>query len=298
MTTRIFGDIPGVVEGDEFQDRQHLHDVGIHPPLQAGISGTANEGADSIVLSGGYEDDSDLGDVIVYTGHGGRDPATERQVRHQTLTRGNMALARSQVLGLPVRVSRGHQHPSLLSPTSGYRYGGLYRVEDHWYETGRSGLGIYRFRLVKLTADLFGPATREDSESLGPAARKLVTVQRLVRDTAVARQVKEIHAFACQMCGERLTSPAGAYAEAAHIRPLGAPHHGPDILTNVLCLCPNHHVLFDLGAVSIQDDFSLIGMDGILRRHRRHLVDLVHIQYHRERYTCGQIVPFFQAESR
>jgi hypothetical protein len=35
--------------------------------------------------------------------------------------------------------------------------------------------------------------------------------------------------------------------EAAHIRPLGAPHNGPDTLDNTLCLCPNHHVLFDHG---------------------------------------------------
>ena len=33
--------------------------------------------------------------------------------------------------------------------------------------------------------------------------------------------------------------------EAAHIRPLGAPHNGPDTLDNTLCLCPNHHVPFD-----------------------------------------------------
>jgi hypothetical protein len=33
--------------------------------------------------------------------------------------------------------------------------------------------------------------------------------------------------------------------EAAHIRPLGAPHNGPDTWDNTLCLCPNHHVPFD-----------------------------------------------------
>jgi hypothetical protein len=31
-------------------------------------------GADSIVLSGVYEDDIDLGDEIIHTGHGGKDP--------------------------------------------------------------------------------------------------------------------------------------------------------------------------------------------------------------------------------
>jgi hypothetical protein len=53
------------------------------------------EGADSIVLSGGYEDDEDHGDEIVYTGHGGKDQKTGKQVRDQKLTIGNLALARS-----------------------------------------------------------------------------------------------------------------------------------------------------------------------------------------------------------
>jgi putative restriction endonuclease len=43
------------------------HDAGVHRPLQAGISGAVSEGADSIVVSGGSEDDRDFGDTIVYT---------------------------------------------------------------------------------------------------------------------------------------------------------------------------------------------------------------------------------------
>ena len=39
----------------------------------AGIWGRENEGACSIVLSGGYEDDIDDFDYIKYTGHGGQD---------------------------------------------------------------------------------------------------------------------------------------------------------------------------------------------------------------------------------
>jgi putative restriction endonuclease len=285
MSPRIFGDVPGVREGDEFLSRDHLHDAAVRAPTQAGISGSAKEGADSIVLSGGYEDDFDEGDVIVYTGEGGRDAATGQQVRDQRLTRRNLALARSQALGLPVRVTRGAKHASPLSPKAGYRYGGLYRVEDHWYETGRSGFGIYRFRLVKLTPALTTVDVGPPSEPAGPAPRKQVTVQRLVRDTAVARRVKELHDFTCQMCGERLLTPSGAYAEAAHIRPLGAPHHGPDVASNVLCLCPNHHVLFDLGGVAIADDFSLIGLPGVLRRVPKHPLALEHVQYHRQRYA-------------
>ncbi len=57
------------------------------------------------MLSGGYEDDEDLGDEIIYTGHGGQE--NKIQVRDQELTRQNLALAISAQQGLPVRVVRG-----------------------------------------------------------------------------------------------------------------------------------------------------------------------------------------------
>lgn len=77
------------------------------------------------------------------------------------------------------------------------------------------------------------------------------TIQRLIRSTAVAIGVKRLHRYTCQICGAQLVTPAGPYAEAAHIRPLGKPHNGPDVASNVLCLCPNHHLLFDAGAIYI-----------------------------------------------
>ena len=53
-----FGDVPGVKVGQCFKNRKALREAGIHAPLIAGIWG-AQEGACSIVLSGGYEDDID-----------------------------------------------------------------------------------------------------------------------------------------------------------------------------------------------------------------------------------------------
>ena len=76
MAARRFGDV-GVAVGTLFSDRKALAAAGVHRPLQAGISGSGHDGADSVVVSGGYEDDVDDGDVLVYTGHGGHDP--ERQ---------------------------------------------------------------------------------------------------------------------------------------------------------------------------------------------------------------------------
>src|SRR4051794_20635730 len=113
-----------------------------------GISGTRAEGADSIVVNGGYEDDADFGDEIMYTGAGGNDPATGKQIADQTLDLpGNAGLVTSRNRGLPVRVVRGWRGDKTYSPAVGYRYDGLYRVADHWSETGKSGFRVWRFQL-------------------------------------------------------------------------------------------------------------------------------------------------------
>jgi len=117
MSKRPFGEIEAVLEGSTFPSREALSAAGVHRPTRAGISGAAKEGADSLVLSEGYQDDEDFGDVIVYTGHGGRDPNSGEQVADQTFTRGNAALPRNKVLGLPVRVVRGFD---------GRRFGALF----------------------------------------------------------------------------------------------------------------------------------------------------------------------------
>src|ERR671910_10818 len=98
---RNFGSIPGSGIGSRFVDRAALRAAGGYPPNQAGIAGGARDGAESIVVSGGYADDLDLGDVIIYTGAGGRDPNSGRQVADQELTRGNAALALNKNEGFP-----------------------------------------------------------------------------------------------------------------------------------------------------------------------------------------------------
>jgi putative restriction endonuclease len=77
MPGPVFGHIPGYPVGSWFENRAELADARVHRHRQAGISGSSSQGADSIVLSGGYEDDEDHGDVIVYTGYGGGTPLRE-----------------------------------------------------------------------------------------------------------------------------------------------------------------------------------------------------------------------------
>src|SRR5690606_29560651 len=114
-----------------------------------GIDGNKNDGTAAIVLSGGYEDDFDEGVEIVYTGAGGNDTNTGRQIADQSWdNQGNAGLSKSMNEGLPVRVIRGSKHASPYSPKTGYTYGGLYSVVDAWEEIGKSGYKICRFRLI------------------------------------------------------------------------------------------------------------------------------------------------------
>jgi putative restriction endonuclease len=81
-----------------------------------------------------------------------------------------------------------------------------------------------------------------------------------------------------------LETPAGTYAEGAHIKGLGEAHGGPDTESNILCLCPNHHVLFDNYAISITDDFRVLGIPGDIRLHLVHEICLDYVRYHRQTY--------------
>lgn len=283
MAERLFGHVPGYPEGSIFESRAELNASRIHIPTQAGISGSQTEGAESIVLSGGYEDDADHGDTIIYTGHGGRDSSTGQQTHDQPFARGNRALALSKQNGLPVRVIRGSNHDSPYSPPSGYSYDGLYTVEDFWHEVGKSGFKIWRFRLAKIPEKSTpGQLVAEEPAGYSVPGRQEMRVSRIIRDSVRARRVKVLYDYRCQMCKTRLECPAGPYSESAHIRPLGTPHNGPDTEDNILCLCPNHHVLFDNGAISITDNLSLIGDDSNLTVHRNHHINRHYLAYHRE----------------
>lgn len=150
MSNIFFGIPIGVREDQCFSSRMELIEADLHRFTVHGIDGNGNEGASAIVLSGGYEDDEDWGDYIIYTGHGGNDSSSKKQVDHQSWdSSGNKGLIVSQQKHLPVRVIRSFKHKSVFSPISGYKFGGLYRVVDHWEERGKSGYLICRFKLVK-----------------------------------------------------------------------------------------------------------------------------------------------------
>ncbi|KAL3506253.1 hypothetical protein ACH5RR_031635 [Cinchona calisaya] len=152
---RIVGPIPGVEIGDVFFFRMELCVIGLHGQPQAGIdylsayqSSNGEPIATSVVVSGGYEDDEDTGEEIIYTGHGGQDK-NNRQCMNQKLERGNLGLERSMHYGIEVRVIRGFKCDGNVSGKA-YVYDGLYRVVNCWFDVGKSGFGVFKFRLVRI----------------------------------------------------------------------------------------------------------------------------------------------------
>ncbi|XP_074029660.1 E3 ubiquitin-protein ligase UHRF1 [Leptinotarsa decemlineata] len=163
-----YGPVPGVEVGTCWKFRLQVSEAGVHRPHVAGIHGRENDGAYSLVLSGGYEDDRDEGVEFFYTGSGGRDLSGNKRCGEQScdqkLTRMNKALALNCYApfndkdgaesdhwqkGKPVRVVRnykGAKH-SKYAPKDGNRYDGLYKVVQYFPERGKSGFIVWKYLL-------------------------------------------------------------------------------------------------------------------------------------------------------
>lgn len=181
-----YGPIPGVPVGSMWKFRVQVSEAGVHRPHVAGIHGRSNDGAYSLVLAGGYEDDVDDGNEFTYTGSGGRDLSgnkrTAEQSCDQTLTHMNRALALNCNVsfndkvgadakhwkeGKPVRVVRnakGRKH-SKYCPEEGNRYDGIYKVVKYWPEKGKSGFLVWRYLLRRDDGEP-APWTRDGKERI------------------------------------------------------------------------------------------------------------------------------------
>ena len=105
--------------------------------------------------------------------------------------------------------------------------------------------------------------------------REDIVTSRIIRDSSLSSKIKILHSYECQLCGIALNMPEGKkYAEGHHIKPLGKPHNGPDVIENMICLCPNHHAMLDYGAIKI-DPKQVRTVDG-------HEISKDFISYHNE----------------
>jgi len=143
----------GLVVGTVYPSRKALSEAGVHAHTYAGISGTKAGGGKSVVLSGGYKDDQDMGNVILYTGTGGQRNSFSQpgpQIEDQSFDHPmNGYLKKSFETQIPIRVIRGPSD-SCFSPAQGYRYDGLYKVTECYLDKGKHGFAVCRFRLERL----------------------------------------------------------------------------------------------------------------------------------------------------
>ncbi|KAM7251183.1 hypothetical protein ACFE04_023066 [Oxalis oulophora] len=149
---QYIGPVPGVEVGDEFNYRVELAIVGVHRLYQGGIDYVRQGGkilATSIVASGGYNDDLDSSDVLIYSGQGGTGDK-KKGPEDQKLERGNLSLANSKDERNPVRVIRGETANPSDPKSKIYIYDGLYVVDSYWQDMGQHGKMVYQFRLVRI----------------------------------------------------------------------------------------------------------------------------------------------------
>lgn len=151
------------------RDWGRVSEAGVHRPHVGGIHGRSNDGAYSLVLAGGFEDEVDRGDEFTYTGSGGKNLAGNKRIgapsADQTLTNMNRALAlncdaplddkigaesRNWRAGKPVRVIRSFKGRKIskYAPEEGNRYDGIYKVVKYWPEISSShGFLVWRYLL-------------------------------------------------------------------------------------------------------------------------------------------------------
>ncbi|KAF8553892.1 SRA-YDG [Imleria badia] len=169
-SARRYGHIPGVGVNTHFRtkyvfsssslvsdfypiSRTELKEAGVHGQPRRGIYGDPKRGAFAICLSGGYEDNEDYGDRIVYAGSGGQ--MNRRQIVHQSFDDAdNKSLYASWETKRPVRVIRGadknKDYYNPHAPTSGYRYDGLFVVDSCEIRQGMAGFNMCFFELSRI----------------------------------------------------------------------------------------------------------------------------------------------------
>jgi putative restriction endonuclease len=258
-----FGNIEGLEVGTILQSREEMGARGYHNPRQKGIWGASKTGSCSIVLSEGYEDDIDEIDYIKYTGQGGRNSNSKKQIADQEFTVGNKGLQISCDYNLPVRVWRGFQ--TKYGPERGYRYDGVYYVTEYERVKGVSGFYICRFHLVSEDSyeKIIGRIDSTIKDDVEPPERVPTKGSRIKRDYSLPDKIKSTYSSRCQICRVKLKAPSGDIAIGAHIKGLGKPHEGPDKLSNMICLCPNHHAQFDAFSFYIEPtNFEIKCLDG------------------------------------
>lgn len=120
----------------------------------------------------------------------------------------------------------------------------------------------------------------------GPPEKTTGVMTRFARNAEKTRRIRNMYRDKWQVCGITIDVPGGGrYSEVHHLHPLK--ECGDDNYSNMLVLCPNHHVEFDYRAIGISEDGTTIidrlGKEiGKLTTVTGHSIDAKNIMYHVE----------------
>jgi putative restriction endonuclease len=90
-------------------------------------------------------------------------------------------------------------------------------------------------------------------------------VRKPFRDAAFMRQVKSAYSNKCAFTGLSMRNGGGrTEVDAAHIKPVGDGHNGPDSVRNGLALSKTVHWMFDRGLLSIDSDFKILSAKSLV----------------------------------
>lgn len=116
------------------------------------------------------------------------------------------------------------------------------------------------FETQAVSPSALGPG-RGLAEEPTPFERPIVEtiVRRPFRDEAFARHVKDAYLATCALTGLSMRNGGGrTEVDAAHIKPVGDGHNGPDSVRNGLALSKTVHWMFDRGLLSIDSDYKIL----------------------------------------
>ncbi|KAJ0979031.1 hypothetical protein J5N97_014505 [Dioscorea zingiberensis] len=148
------GHVPGIEVGDLFYFRIEMCLVGLHAQSVSGIDYmTARFGdeddpvAVAVVSAGGYENDDEDADVLIYTGQGGSGKNDKNKLMTRNLKGATLLLR--EVCIVAMRLGNPTAKDVSSPGSKIYIYDGLYKINKSWVEKAKSGFNVFKYKLVR-----------------------------------------------------------------------------------------------------------------------------------------------------
>ncbi len=130
------------------------------------------------------------------------------------------------------------------------------------------------FNLNQQFNNIIGQRNREIIHPLPRRNERIINAR--IRNSILVKRIKEIRQNRCQICEETLQIGTSTYySEVHHIKPLGLPHNGDDVMSNMICVCPNCHKKLDYAYIQINPNN--------ITNDQEHIINIELIHWHNER---------------